>query len=81
MIQSLEGTTAYIDDLVVVADEWKDHMTRLRLLFERLQRVGLTLNLAKSHTLVILWELVWFDQRMPMLMPSFSFLLLKRDVS
>ena len=47
-IQDLDGTYAYIDDIVVVSDTWEEHLIRLRSLFGRLRQVGLTLNLAKS---------------------------------
>lgn len=48
VIRGLPGTAAYIDDLVIMADNEEDHLSRLRNLFERLAEVGLTLNLAKS---------------------------------
>lgn len=47
-IQNLEGVNAYLDDIVVVADSWIQHLTRLRELLERLASVGFTINLAKS---------------------------------
>lgn len=40
---------AYIDDLVVMSDDWNEHLERLRCLLERLKEAGLTLNLSKSH--------------------------------
>ena len=46
--QGLEGTSAYLDDLVVTSDDWVEHVIRLRRLMGRLQEAGLTINLAKS---------------------------------
>ncbi|KAK3878732.1 hypothetical protein Pcinc_016642 [Petrolisthes cinctipes] len=48
IIQDLEGTAAYLDDLVVVANTWEEHVSRLQCLFKKLQDAGLTINLAKS---------------------------------
>ena len=48
VIQDLEGTAAYLDDLVVTSDDWAQHLTRLRRLMGRLQEAGFTINLAKS---------------------------------
>ena len=45
--RDLQGTSAYLDDLVVVADTWEDHVDRLHHLFERLLSAGLTINLRK----------------------------------
>ena len=49
VVQGLEGTAAYLDDIVVVAKTWPEHLTRLRKLFGKLQESGLTINLAKSN--------------------------------
>ena len=48
VIQDLPGVGAYLDDVVVVADCWEDHLTRLRDLFQRLEEAGLVINLKKS---------------------------------
>ena len=48
IVQELEGTAAYLDDIVVVADTWQEHLVRLQRLFHKLQDSGLTVNLAKS---------------------------------
>lgn len=39
---------SYVDDLVIVSGSFEDHVDTLRLLFERLRRVGLTLKLGKA---------------------------------
>ncbi|XP_076029142.1 uncharacterized protein LOC143017989 [Oratosquilla oratoria] len=48
VIQGLPGVGAYLDDVVVVADNWEDHLTRLDGLFHRLKEAGLVINLQKS---------------------------------
>ena len=48
IVQDLEGTAAYLDDIVVVADTWQIHLTRLQRLFSVLKEAGITVNLAKS---------------------------------
>ncbi|XP_076044797.1 uncharacterized protein LOC143027398 [Oratosquilla oratoria] len=48
VIQGLPGVGAYLDDVVVVADNWEDHLTRLEGLFHRLKEAGLVINLQKS---------------------------------
>lgn len=47
-IQGLEGTFAYLDDLVVISDTWEDHVIRLKALLDRLSQAGFTINLAKT---------------------------------
>ena len=47
-IQDLEGVYAYLDDLVIVSDNWCDHLSRLHSLLTRLNEVGFSINLAKS---------------------------------
>ena len=49
VIQNLEGTYAYLDDLVVIADSWEIHLKCLGKLFENLRTAGLTINLAMSR--------------------------------
>ena len=48
VIQGLEGTYAYLDDILIVSDTWEEHLQRLRALLIRLAEKGLTINLAKS---------------------------------
>ncbi len=47
-IQDLPGIYAYLDDLVIISDDWDEHQQRLRSLLARLRDVGLTINLSKS---------------------------------
>ncbi|KAK4326392.1 hypothetical protein Pmani_003108 [Petrolisthes manimaculis] len=42
------GTAAYLDDVVVVADRWEEHLSRLNDLFQRLRDAVLTIHLRKS---------------------------------
>ena len=49
LVSGLEGVTAYVDDLLVVADSWEDHLQRLRALFSKLAEANLTINLAKCE--------------------------------
>ena len=48
VIDGIDGCQAYIDDLVVYADTWDEHMKQLHKLFERLTEANLTINLIKS---------------------------------
>lgn len=40
---------AYLDDLVVYSSDWVEHLSLLKLVFERLANASLTLNLAKCE--------------------------------
>ena len=43
LIQGLEGfTAAYLDDLVIYSSTWEEHLKHLHLVFQRLQKAGLT---------------------------------------
>jgi hypothetical protein len=46
---SLEGCVVYIDDVVIYAETFDEHVHRIRELFQRLSDAGLTVNLAKSE--------------------------------
>ena len=48
LTQDLDGVYAYLDDIVVIASTWQEHMIRLRALFAKLREMGLTINLSKS---------------------------------
>ena len=48
LVQGLDGVYAYLDDIVVVSETWEEHVDKLRVLFDRLRSLGLTINLAKS---------------------------------
>ncbi|KAJ8346467.1 hypothetical protein SKAU_G00278680 [Synaphobranchus kaupii] len=47
VLAGLDGCAAYLDDVVVCSDSWKQHMQRLEKLFSRLSFAVLTVNLAK----------------------------------
>lgn len=46
---SLVRCTGYLDDVVVYADTWEEHLSRIEALFERLAAGCLTINLAKCE--------------------------------
>ena len=48
IIAGLQGCEGYIDDVVVYADTWEEHLDRLKNLFLRLRQAHLTVNLAKT---------------------------------
>ena len=48
VIADLEGCEAYIADVIVYSDTWKEHLRITREFFERLSRAMLTINLSKS---------------------------------
>lgn len=43
--RDLQGTAAYLDDVVVVTDSWDEHLPRLRAFFQRLRNADLTIHL------------------------------------
>lgn len=47
VIRGLEGTAAYLDDIVVLAETWEEHIHRLQVLLQRLSDAGFTINLKK----------------------------------
>ena len=49
LVHGLEGCAVYLDDLVIFADNWSQHVQRLTSLLKRLQEANLTVNLAKSE--------------------------------
>ena len=49
IISGLQGCEGYIDDVVVYANSWEDHLDRLRNLFLKLREAQLTVNLAKTE--------------------------------
>ena len=62
VVAGLEGCAVYIDDVVCYSDTWEIHLSRIRLLFERLVAATLTVNLAKCEfaqaTVVFLGKVV-----------------------
>ena len=49
IVNGLQGCDAYIDDLIIYADSWEEHLQRLEAVFERLSEAKLTVNLSKSN--------------------------------
>ncbi len=49
VLLGLPNCEAYLDDIVVYSDAWKDHICSLEKLFTRLSDAQLTLNLAKCE--------------------------------
>ena len=49
VISGLEGCAAYIDDVVIYSQTWKQHVDQLRCLFSRFREANLTVNLMKSE--------------------------------
>ena len=47
VLSGIPNCTAYLDDLVVYSSTWSEHMQILTMVFERLAKASLTLNLAK----------------------------------
>lgn len=49
VVRDLEGCAVYLDDVVVYADNWEQHLGRVQALFMRLAHASLTVNLAKCE--------------------------------
>ena len=49
VVGDVPNCVAYLDDLVVHSNTWTDHVSSLRVVFERLAKASLTLNLAKCE--------------------------------
>ncbi len=49
ILTDVKNCSAYLDDLVVYSKDWSDHIKSLRMVFERLAKALLTLNLAKCE--------------------------------
>ena len=49
VLLGLEGCIVFIDDVVIVSDEWEGHVSRTKALLQRLADANLTVNLAKSE--------------------------------
>ena len=49
VLKGASGCAVYIDDIVVFADSWEEHLSRLIDLFRRLEEANMTINLAKSE--------------------------------
>ena len=42
-------TSAYLDDLIIRSSTWEDHMSHLRIIFERIRNAGLTIKVHKCQ--------------------------------
>ena len=49
VVAGLTGCAVYLDDVVIYADTWEEHLSRIQALFERLAAGRLTINLAKCE--------------------------------
>ena len=49
VIAGLQGCEGYIDDVVVYAETWEEHLHRMKQLFLTLRESQLTVNLAKTE--------------------------------
>ncbi len=47
LLAGVPNCNAYLDDLVIYSVDWPEHVRLLRIVFERLAKANLTLNLAK----------------------------------
>ena len=47
MIKGIKGCVVYIDDVVVLSDDWNTHLERLEELFRAVEDTGLVVNLTK----------------------------------
>ena len=69
VICGLDGCDAYID-IIIYSDSWSDHLQRIRKFFDRLSKVKLTVNLAKTEfchaTVTFLGHLVGQGQVKPL---------------
>ena len=48
LVSDLDGCKAYIDDVIIFGEEWKQHLETIRAFFDRFSEAKLTINLAKS---------------------------------
>ena len=49
VLSNVPNCNAYLDDLLVYSSGWEEHMETLRLVFDRLAKASLTINLAKCE--------------------------------
>nr|XP_055054187.1 uncharacterized protein LOC129439536 [Misgurnus anguillicaudatus] len=49
VLSGVPNCNAYLDDLVIYSTDWEEHVSLLRVVFERLKKASLTLNLAKCE--------------------------------
>jgi len=69
ILWEVDGCDVYIDDVVIVSDNWKDHVQRIRMMFDKLLKANLSINLAKCEfgkaTLIFLGHVVGQGQVKP----------------
>jgi len=70
VIFELEGCDVYVDDIIITSDTWDEHVRRIRALFDRLIKAGLSVNLAKCEfgkaTVTFLGHIVGQGQLKPL---------------
>ena len=49
LIFNLVGCKAYIDDAFIFSEKWEQHLQTIKIFFDRLSEVKLTVNLTKSE--------------------------------
>lgn len=49
VLSEVNNVEVYLDDVVIYSNTWEEHLEKLRVVFERLSRASLTLNLAKCE--------------------------------
>ncbi len=47
VLAGVPNCRAYLDDLVIFSNDWTEHLSLLRTVFERLERASLTITLSK----------------------------------
>ncbi|KAG8175050.1 hypothetical protein JTE90_026028 [Oedothorax gibbosus] len=49
VLRGLEFCFVYLDDILIASRSKEEHLSHLKIVFEKLQQFGLTLNLSKCH--------------------------------
>ena len=62
IVGGLDRCEAYIDDVIVYSNTWKEHLTQLRRLLSRFSEANLTINLSKSAEVTFLGHIVGNSQ-------------------
>jgi len=53
---------AYLDDIIIFSNTWEEHLKHLKLVFDRVRKAGLTLNLKKVFLRRVkstIWDIMW----------------------
>ena len=56
LLEGLDGVLCHMDDVLIFASSEAEHATRLKLVLERLQNAGVTLNREKCMTKSSFWD-------------------------